>query len=519
MDTITPDAMQRAINFAKQDPKSSYAQELQQRIQSGAYNSVLQKMGKDTSGYGTPTAPSDGTQVDTPRIAAARASATQANTAADEAGSLGGTIKQTAIDAGKSLVSNTIKTGENLGQAAAAGEVTASNERDTTGISEMQKKILQQIHLDKTIGKDTSHLESAYNSVTSHGMAQGVNDILPALDKTNTQALMEAAGVGLELTAGDMGLGAAKDIVKGAIKPTVDAAKAGATVIKDTVATAQATKLANAAAKNQSGVVDLLKQDAETMTPTMKKSAVDEGRQLIKNTKLGGTQVDFAPTKEVERASSVLTDPTVMRSPITPKDAPNVVYAKVKTAISQKGAQAEKFLEDNPVYVSNEEHGKIFADMKATAERTSTETEMKAYDEQLNLFQKQLEDQSGKTGTLNTSDYYRALKNYEENVASKMARGKDALLDPTGVASAKVNAASDIRTAIRDMLNARHPEFKDKMDDLMSLYHVKDNTLFNASKIKSQTLFEKHPKVTRALKAGTALTGLGVGGEMIKAAI
>lgn len=50
--SITPQAMQNAIDFAKQDPTSSYAQELQQRIQAGNYNDVLKLMGKDTSKYG-----------------------------------------------------------------------------------------------------------------------------------------------------------------------------------------------------------------------------------------------------------------------------------------------------------------------------------------------------------------------------------------------------------------------------------------------------------------------------------
>lgn len=49
--------MQNAITYAKQNPTSSYAQELQQRIQSGNYNDVLKQMGIDTSKYGQPAAP------------------------------------------------------------------------------------------------------------------------------------------------------------------------------------------------------------------------------------------------------------------------------------------------------------------------------------------------------------------------------------------------------------------------------------------------------------------------------
>lgn len=55
--SITPSAMQNAIDYAKQDPTSSYAQELQKRIQAGSYNGVLSLMGKDTSKYGQQAAP------------------------------------------------------------------------------------------------------------------------------------------------------------------------------------------------------------------------------------------------------------------------------------------------------------------------------------------------------------------------------------------------------------------------------------------------------------------------------
>ena len=293
----------------------------------------------------------------------------------------------------------------------------------------------------------------------------------------------------------------------GALDTSVsDAAGAIKNGVSDTVQGAK-DLVTRTPADATAGVTDLIKQDPETMTQGMKNEAVTDGRQTIKSTKLGGTEVDYTPTKQIDRAATILSDPEQMANPIKPGDAPNVVVAKVKSAISTKGAQAEKYLADNPVYVSNKESADMISAMKTKAEETSTPTEMKAYNDQLDLFQKQLQSQSAKTGTLNTSDYYLALKKYETEIASKFKGGKAALADPEGIGSAKIQAASDIRSTVRDMIGDKHPDFASKMQDISSLYEARDNAIFNAGKTRSATFFDKHPRVKAAAKVGLGLTG------------
>lgn len=301
------------------------------------------------------------------------------------------------------------------------------------------------------------------------------------------------------------GVSGAEDLAE---KP-FDAVHNAAQTLGDNYEKSSALKTATA---DRDGVIDLLKQNEETMTPTMKKEAIAGGRQTVKTNKIGGTEVDYAPTKEIERAADILRDPRVLRDPVTSEDPPNVVYAKTNSAIAQKGAQAEKFLEDNAVKVTNKEDFDMFKKLRDDADKTSTDTEMNAYDEQVKLFNKQLQGRGG----YNTANYYKALKDWESNIADKLPRGKEALLDPTGVASAKIRAAADIRQAVRDLISSKHPEFQPKMYDLSSLYEAKDNALFNASKTKSKSFFEKHPTAT---KVGAAAVGGATLGELGRKAI
>lgn len=247
-------------------------------------------------------------------------------------------------------------------------------------------------------------------------------------------------------------------------------------------------------------VIDALQQTEETMTPTQKKAAVDEGRQVITDKKLGDTKVEYKPTPEIERAN------TLLEGKVKPDDTPNVVTEKIKGEIKTKGGEAEKYLESNAQPITNKEHYDMFDTLRKDVEKTSTETELKAYDEQIKLFSKQLPGR----GSYDTSTYYKALKDWESNIADKLPRGKDAILDPTGVASAKIRAAADIRKAVRDTIGDKHPEFKPKMYDLASLYDAKDLAIQNASKVKSQTFFEKHPTAKKVLKGAAIVAGADV---------
>lgn len=265
-------------------------------------------------------------------------------------------------------------------------------------------------------------------------------------------------------------------------------------------------------AKTVAATTDTLKQDPSTMTQGMKDKAQQEGRQLITTTKTGGTSVDFKPTPEIQRAGQIMSDPSEVNSPIVKGDKPNVIAAKVQNAISQKGTAAEKFLRDNPVEVTAKDETDMLNKMRSDAAEVSDAAQMKAYNDQISLFQKQLEKKYTETGTLNTSDYYEALKQYEQKVASEFSGGYEKLMDPTGVGSAKIRAASDLRAKVRDLIGAKHPEFKPQMYDLTSLYEARDNANFKSARVKPQTVFQKHPR----LKIGAELAGAAVAGEGVR---
>lgn len=308
----------------------------------------------------------------------------------------------------------------------------------------------------------------------------------------------------------------AVDATKGAVEGTIDAVKP---VVKETVETlktkaAESAKLsaeqeaAARALKNKEGVEKLINVSEENMTPTMKKEAVDAGRQKITDTMMGKTKVEYAPTKETTRAAEILQDKNILKEPVSPKDKPNVVVQKIKDTIKNLGKGAETYLDMNPVKISNKEDFNLFESLRKDAEQISTETELRAYDEQVRLFQKQL---LGREGGYTTANYYKALKEWESNIADKLPRGKEALMDATGVANAKIRAAADIRKVVRDLIGDKHPEFKPKMYDLMSLYEAKDNAILNAAKTKTKNIFEKHPNITKVgigLGAGEVIHGL-----------
>lgn len=541
--SISTTAMQNAIDYAKQDPNSSYAQELQKRIQSGQYNDVLKQMGKDTSKYAQPVAPAP--------IAA------PAPTIAQKVGSA---IKETASNYEKEVAPAAADVmGEgNIGDAA-----SKLSQLSDTGAPISTDEGKNQAHLtggaieDATLGTASDAVRALFAPITApihtliaHSVAQNSgktvageegNDSPQAVAareaianwaKTHPQiakTVGDAINVGgstvgsgaLDASVGDLATSAKGAIENGVKKgtDTLAAAKDAALGTPEQQATAKATADAAAASANKEGVTSLLKQDPETMTSKMKKDAVDEGRQIQTDTKLGGNEVDYLPTKEVKRAGEVMSDPTQVPDPIKPGDKTNVVVSKVQNAIKVKGADAEKFLEDNPVKLTNKEDLDMFTTMRDSASEVSDKTQMGAYDGQLELFQKQLQKQVAQNGGgYTTANYYKALKGYEDNVASQFKGGKEMLVDPTGVGSAKVRAAADIRTTIRDMIGAKHPEFQPQMYDLASLYEAKDNAIFNASKTTSKSILDKYPKATKVAKIGIELTGLGLLGRAAGAA-
>lgn len=227
----------------------------------------------------------------------------------------------------------------------------------------------------------------------------------------------------------------------------------------------------------------------DTMTKGERMQAIDEGR--LKPTKLGGKI--YTPSETEQRAGQIL-EGNLSGNPI--KDV-----GAVKSEISSRGAEAEQYLAKESKPITNKEHYDMFADKRTEATKHLTDTELKAYDEQVKMFSKQLPGRGG----YNTENYYKALKDYEQNVADKLPRGKEALLDPTGIANAKIRAASDVRGVVRDMIGSKNPEFKGRMFDLASLYEVKGNLMSKAEQLEGNaiTRFVKKPIVKVA--TGTAV--------------
>jgi len=247
-------------------------------------------------------------------------------------------------------------------------------------------------------------------------------------------------------------------------------------------------------------IVSKINPTEDIMTPTQKKLAIDTGRQVTKSG-ITGKKVEYLADNEVKRAANLLSDT------VKSKDTPNIVYKKVKDKIKVLGVDAENYLNVNGKNITATMHRDAVNNMKLEASNRMSKAALKAYNDELELFGKQLP--SPKNGEISSKDYYLALKKWEANVADSIPKGKEAIIDPTGIGSARINAAADIRKMARDLIGDVNPEFKERMHDLSSLYTAKDNALHIASKEKSQNIFEKYPKTTKAVAGAAALAGTG----------
>lgn len=252
-------------------------------------------------------------------------------------------------------------------------------------------------------------------------------------------------------------------------------------------------------ARSTKKATEAIQSTAETMTKSERKQAIAEGR--LESTLTGSK---YVPSKTEEQAGKLLAG-KVKSNPI--KNVP-IIQNEIKTL----GQGAEDYLAKNTKNITNEEHAKMFSTKRDEMAKYSTDSEMKAYDEQVGIFSRQLPGRGG----FNTPNYYKSLKDYEENVTSRLPKGREALLSETG--SAKLQAAKDVRSVVRDMLGEKHPEFKPKMFDLASMYDALDNAIVKAEQvggIKKITQFaKKHPVVTgigvlEANKISKDTTGIG----------
>lgn len=202
---------------------------------------------------------------------------------------------------------------------------------------------------------------------------------------------------------------------------------------------------------------------------------------------------ELLPSKTEARAGQILAE----------KSSKNPVknYAAIQGEISSRGKEAEKFLKRNAKAVTNAEDFNAFDTVGKDAMKYMTDSDAKAYKEQIDLFQKILKEKGG----YSTPNYYSALKEYEKEVTSNLPKGHEALLVPGG--SARVRAAKDVRSSVRKLLSTKHKNFKGKMFDLAALYDVRDNV---ASKVARTAKYGKQPGlIKRGLYYGAKKLGQG----------
>lgn len=231
---------------------------------------------------------------------------------------------------------------------------------------------------------------------------------------------------------------------------------------------------------------------ADTMTKKERAEAALGGR--MSDTIFGKGK--FAPSDLEERAGEMLAG-KVGKNPVSN-------LSTIQEEIAHQGRGAEQYLEQNAKPITNAEDHTMFQQKRIESEKYMTPTAVNAYDDQIKVFQKVLKD----FGEYNTSNYYKALKDFEDNVTAHLPKGKEALLDEGG--SARLQAAKDVRSIVRSMIGRKNEEFSGKMFDLASLYEARDNSLAKALENGSfaKRFAQNHPFITPALGAGAGLAGL-----------
>lgn len=270
--------------------------------------------------------------------------------------------------------------------------------------------------------------------------------------------------------------------------------KIGATAVKGGIESAAAKGVLGATAK---GITENVatKRIASTVENMSEKELSKKAGRVGKN---GG----LIASESENRAGKILAGKTSKN--------PTKTFSTIENEISTRGKGAEKYLEDNVQKISNQEDFDAFKVVKDSAKKYITPTDLKAYEEQIGVFQKILKGY----GEYNTANYYKALKEYETQVTANLPKGKEALMVPGG--SARIRAAKDVRKVVRDMIGKKHAEFKDKMFDLASLYEARDTVAGHVAEYakKNNSFTNRYPKTTGLLKGAAkyGAVGLGLGG-------
>lgn len=245
---------------------------------------------------------------------------------------------------------------------------------------------------------------------------------------------------------------------------------------------------------NVSRATNAIASTAKTMTKGEQTAATEEGRLTSTITGAG----KFTPSTTEQNAGQLLSG-KVGSNPI--KNVPII-----QDEIAAKGREAEQFLGQNGRPVTPDEADQAFQTAKEKASRYLAPEQQKNYDHTIEQFKAELKDIAGTDPIAqNTGTYYKALKNFEQNVTSRLRQGNEALLSDSG--SAQLQAAKDVRNTVRDIIGEKHPEFKKQMYDLASLYDAKDNVITKA--VARDTFQKAHPVISKGLKYGAEAVGAG----------
>lgn len=234
--------------------------------------------------------------------------------------------------------------------------------------------------------------------------------------------------------------------------------------------------------------LDWLKNTPETISKFEERVASLTGR--IKTSLTGIKKI--LPSETEKRASQILEGK--ISSNVTKN--PQIIDKE----IAERGQEVENYLTKNAKPVTAQEQANMFSEARKIMSDFATKAELKAYDELIQVFTKQIK------GKFTTDNFYKALKKFEENVTRNLPKGKSALIgDNLGIGSARIRAAQDIRKVVRDMIGKKHPEFKGKMFDLASLYDVLDTAITKSRQLSGSaiTRFTKNnPTISNLIKIG-----------------
>lgn len=415
-------------------------------------------------------------------------------------GDIGDTFNKHADNVGTILNSND----------APASKVLQVGGEGAAAVSDSVGDVVKSVVKPEILASIGTHLAPLVESAAQSPAGQAVLNWWGGLNP-ETQRNLSAGGAIASLLSNAIGAGAAKEGVvagtdaalsaaKDAVAPATKVAEDAANTVKQAVKGTTATS----PAKNIEAITKQLTEDEDTATAGMKKGAINEGRKTVTKGKLGQTSVDYTPTAQAERAAPILHEAGVNAA----KDTPDVVLQKINNTISKRGAEAEDYLGKNPEKITAKEQKDLLDTLKTDAQAKDERPSVHAaYDAMMKNFTSRVVGKGGFT----TDNYYKALKSWEADIGESLPSGKEALLDTTGVSSARVRAAGDIRKAVRDLIGQKNPEFQTRMQDLSSLYEAKAMAKHNLYKVKPQKLGDVYPRTKKVIQ-GAALIGAGAVG-------